>query len=181
MIDIASNNLVACICEGSSEKTIMSALLNNGLLRFSKEQLLSGELLGKKYRNSMYFQNDFLTLDYEGREIVILVVQDRALPYVIKSPYSKKIKGIHSLLTKPEIEMLMIHAGGERAAYEKVKSSKKPSLFLQEKHKIKGVELKSKKYIDKFYETHSLVDAINEHKRVTKAEKDHYFLADILK
>lgn len=179
MIDVAPEDLVACICEGSAEKTIIEILLNNDKLRFTKKQLLSGAILTKKYRNSVSFQNDFLTLDYEERKIVIIVVQDREIGYKIRDPYSGKIKGNYSLLTRPEIEMLMIHSLRLRDEFGKVK--RKPSVFLQNKLRIREPTLKSKEYIENFYNNHDLVSAIIEHKRVTKDVSGHYFLADILK
>ena len=147
----------------------------------TSHQLLSGSILSSKYHKSSTFQNDFLTLDYEGKKIVVLVVQDRNIGYKIQLPYSDKVKGIHCLLTRPEIEMLMILALGEVSEYEKVKSLKKPSIFLQDKHSVKGSILKSKDYIEEFYKDHDLVAVIREHKRITKAVKGHHFLADILK
>lgn len=93
MIDIDPDDLVACICEGSSEMTIMGILLDHNLLCFSKSQLLSQKVLSPVYyRKKDVFQSEFLSLDYGSKKIVVLVVQDRALAYKIQSPYNEKIK-----------------------------------------------------------------------------------------
>lgn len=39
------DGLVACICEGSAEEAIMTILLDNHLLCFSKEQLLEEQII----------------------------------------------------------------------------------------------------------------------------------------
>ena len=52
--------LVACICEGGAERTIIKILLDNDLLKFSNEQLLDGEILGKRDRSAKNFEKNHL-------------------------------------------------------------------------------------------------------------------------
>jgi len=176
MIDIAPNDLVACICEGKTEKTILEILLDGNTLCFSREQLLNGEILSGKYRKSLNFQQDFLTLDYEGQKIVILLIQDRLTSYKLNSMYVKQVKGVYPLVTKPEVEMLMVHSLKEYEEYKKQKE--KPSIFLQRKLHVKGSVLKSNKYICAFYEEHDLVEAIKKYK---KGKSMKYGLIDIVR
>lgn len=179
MID--SNDIVACVCEGNSEKYILSILLENDQLIFNQGQLLEGRFLQSRYRNSENFTNDYLTMDYDNHKIVVVSVQDSKTLYDIKYPYSNKIKETYLVVTSPEIEMLMIHALGFYKEYQKVKSNKKPSKFLSEKLKIKSSKVKSEKFIRDFFSKHSLVKAIIEYSSKNKKEKNIKSLKDLLK
>lgn len=178
---ISPENLVACICEGSTEKTIISILLEENALTFTEDQLLDEELLFGKFRDPETFTDHYLTMDYDGTKIVVLSIQDDTRSYNIKSPYSNKIKEVCLIVTKPEIEMLMIHSLNLYNDYQKLKSKKKPSLFLAEHLGEKSSVIKSEAYIRKFYKKHSLVDAIQQHSKKAKRTKNHYFLVDLLK
>lgn len=181
MIDIAPDDLVACICEGASEMAILQLLLERNLLCFTEKQLLTNTLLPPRfYRRKEAFQNELLTLDYEGRKIVVLVIQDRDTTYRIASPYDRQVKAIHSILTRPELEILMVHALKLDRAFEKSKI-KKPSEFLQEHLSIKCAKIKSQNHIRDFYGTHDLIEAITRHKQVKQPKKGHFYLADILR
>lgn len=111
----------------------------------------------------------------------MLSIQDDTKSYTIKSPYSNKVKEVCLVITKPEIEMLMIHSLSLYNDYQKVKSKKKPSLFLAETLKKKSSVIKSEVYIRDFFKDYSLVDAIKKHSQKTKKDKNHYLLIDLLK
>lgn len=93
MIDIDDGDYVACICEGHSEITIMNLLLGDDSLCFKREKLLDGEVLSTRYyRDSNLFCNRYLTMDYEGGRVVVLVIQDRkGVKYSIKIRILKKL------------------------------------------------------------------------------------------
>jgi hypothetical protein len=128
MILIPESDLVACICEGSAEKTIIELLLDQDALIFSRDQLLDEAILHHNYMKAQRFSDQFLTMDYGKTKISVVVVQDRKIPYTIRAPYVNKISGIYCAITAPEIEMLMIHSLGMYHEYNK--HHKKPSIFL---------------------------------------------------
>ncbi|EUJ31287.1 hypothetical protein [Listeria cornellensis] len=175
------NDIVACICEGSSEKNIIHLLLQNNLLIFSEEQLLQGKVLTGPYRKSDKFTDQFLTMDYGEQEVVIFIIQDNKTSFLIRKPYSNKIRGPHIVVTAPEIEMLMIHSLGLYNQYQKVKKSKKPSIFVAEHLKKTTSKIKSTPFILEFYQKYDLKESLILHKRKAKNEKGSFFLADFLK
>ena len=179
MPTISHSNLIACICEGSTEKTIIEILLEQKQLIFSEDKLLDGKIFVGSYRKASVFCDRYLTMDYGDTKISIILVQDQKQSYYIKSPYSNKIEETYLAITSPEIEMLMIHSIGLYSEYTKQK--KKPSIFLAEKLKTKASIIKSKEYIRKFYKQHDLVNAIKEYKKKAKAKRGTYQLADFLK
>lgn len=177
---ISPEDIVACICEGNSEKNIMSMLLEDNKLIFTKDQLLDDQFFQGKYRNPQVFSDQYLTMDYGNKDIVVLVIKDDSRTYVIKEPYSSKIKSKYLIVTSPEIEMLMIHSVGLYDEYKNKHSEKNPSLFLADKWGISKSKIKSKKFISDFYTKHSLTDAIKLYSQKSKKSKKSIFLYDLL-
>lgn len=181
---ISSNDIVACICEGNSEKYIIEILLEQNNLIFDRDQLLDSKILTGSYRKPKVFTDHYLTLDYGDSNLVILVIQDNCNPgFFIKDPYNHQVNGNYLVITSPEIEMLMIHALNLFDEFQKVKSIKKPCEFLSDRLQVKQSKLKSKDYIYNFYSKYDLVNSIKLHKsKSSKLRKDNYlFLNDIIK
>lgn len=173
MID--SSDIVACICEGNSEKYIMSMLLEEDKLIFTEDQLLENEFLQGKYRNPANFSSEYLTMDYGSNKIVVLSIQDNKKSYSLKKPYSNKVKSTYIVVTSPEIEMLMIHSLNLYNEYQKVKTKESPSLFLSKHLKKTTSKIKSEKFIRDFYNRYSLTEAIKTYK--SKSQKHHKSIA----
>ncbi|MBC1523067.1 hypothetical protein HB884_02495 [Listeria booriae] len=177
----SENDIIACICEGSSERTLIQLLLEENQLIFSSEQLLQGQTLTGTYRKPSKFTDQFLTMDYGGQKVAMFIIQDNKTPYSIKAPYSDKVLGPHLVVTAPEVEMLMIHSLNLYNQYQKVKSNKKPSIFVAEHLKKTSAKIKSASFIKDFYQNHDLRQSLIIHKQKAKSEKNIYFLADLLK
>lgn len=178
---ISSEDIVACICEGNTEKYIINLLLESNSLIFSKSQLIDGDVLEGKYRKANVFADQYLTMSYGAHKIVILSIQDNYTVYRINKPYMDKVKSLYLVVTAPEIEMLMIHSMGWYDEFQKNKSKKKPSEYVAEKFKMKVSKVKSKDFIISFFKNHSLEEAIMEHKKKAKIKKGSIFLADLLR
>lgn len=173
---------VACICEGPSEVCVVDMLLNRGALAFGRSQLLTGKPLGSLYfRSQTRFTGQFLGMDYGDDGLVLLVVQDRKnASYEIRPPYSEKISCARYVVTAPEIEMLMVHSCNLYDKYKKQKE--KPSVFMAQQLKVKTSKLKSRGFVEDFYRTYDLIEAIREHKRKgVLSGKRVIYLADLLK
>lgn len=178
---VTPNDYVACICEGSSELTIINLLLEKECLIFSEDNLLNKSIMPPKYfRNSAKFSSQYLTMDYHSGRLFVFLIQDRkGITYRIKKPYSDKIEGPYYFVTAPEIEMLMIHSLNAYNDYKK-KSNISPSEYLCNRLKIKEASLKSHDFIKDFYGEHDLKAAIITHKSKSKKTKGNLFLADLL-
>lgn len=179
-IDINENDLVAVICEGKVEKQIISMLLERNALIFGEEQLLDDELLPGKLRHGEHFKNKYLTFDHK-EQIVILIIADKKDErgkLKIDEEYMFKVKSINYILTRPEIEMLMILKLGLKNDYYKVKQNKKPSLFLKEQL---GKTVKSEKFVQQFYEEHDIIECINLYSENSQKENNINELKDLLR
>lgn len=181
---IKSSDYVACICEGNSEKYIMQILLENNSLNFNKNQLLDERILVNTYRSPKIFTDQFLNLDYGDDKIVILLIVDsKNMKFKLDKLYTDTIRNKFFVITAPELEMLIIHASNLYEDYVKVKSKLKPSQFLSSTWGIKTSKIKSKEFINDFFQSHSLTDAIQTHKSksIKNTNANQIFLADLLK
>lgn len=138
-------NLVASICEGNAELEIIEALLENELLKFTREELLDEEVFTKTMRSPRLLESRYLSQELEhGQKVeVIRVLDSRTENYRIQSPYTEKVAGeVITCLTRPEIEILLILAEDKFEEYKR--SGLKPSDFCKQcipafkRKKIKG-------------------------------------------
>ncbi|PNZ84620.1 Uncharacterised protein [Staphylococcus microti] len=173
---IDDNNYIALICEGECEKYIVDKLLDENLLFFKREQLIDEKVLGGEFRNANKFTQKYLTLKYENKITIILVV-DKHYQLKIKKMFSRNIDKQICVITRPEIEMLMILAMDKYKDYQKVKSSQKPSSFMN--HLTKQ-NVKTIKFVENFYNEHNLVDAIKQYHHI-RPDKSQYSLYNLLK
>lgn len=152
-------------------------LLDKDLLFSKRENLLKKKVFARM--DSKKFTDSELIYDYDDKKILLILVRDNMTWKAIKKPYNEKVCESFFIITRSELEILMIHAANLYTEYAKTKQ--KPSIFLAEKFQIKTARLKSKDYIEDFYEQYSLIDAIVKYKQVTKFKKNEYCLANLLK
>lgn len=165
------DDIVACICEGAVEIALINILLDGGKLKFGRENLLNEAPLPPKYKNGKHFSSEYLGMNYD-KKIRVVLVQDGDEKFKLSKTYLKKIEEpIMYVKTKPEIEMFLIHRLGFYEEFSK--SKKKPSLFLQEKLKIKSPKLKSTAYVNKMFDVDTLVDSIEiYHSKASRENKE---------
>lgn len=165
---------VACICEGSAERTIIKLLLDKDKLIFNWDDLLDGEIL--RCRGAKKFEEQHLRKGFTEKITVLRVLDSRRENFTLSKAYAGKIDVVN-VVTAPEIEMLVIFAEGQYNEYKK--SGKKPSIFCKENLKYSNV--KSTQFIeDYFSNTEVLIAAIREYRRVSNIPKGEYALADLL-
>ena len=166
---------VACICEGSAERSIIKLLLDNDKLIFNWDDLLDGEIL--RCRGAKKFEEQHLRKGFKEKITVLRVLDSRRENFNLSKAYVGKIDVVN-VITAPEIEMLVIFAEGQYNEYKK--SGKKPSIFCKENLKYSNV--KSTQFIeDYFADIEVLIAAIREYRRVSNIQRDEYALADLLK
>ena len=125
----------ACICEGSAENAIMDILLDNGLLIFSREEMLEEEII--RCRDAKKFEEKYLRKGFENKISVIRILDSRKENFKLSKAYEHKVDVIN-VITAPEIEMLIIF--NENKYKELKKSRKKPSNFCKEELKMTNVK-----------------------------------------
>ncbi len=171
--------LIACICEGSAEQAIIELLLENKMLIFEKEQLLEDKII--RIRGAKKFEDQYLKKKFNKKIIIIRVLDSLKENFNLSALYKDKIYE-QSIITKPEIEMLIIFNKNKLEDFKK--SRKKPSDYCKENLKF-GKSLKTYKFVKKYFnDTSMLKSAIlayhNEYKDDIHSE-EKLTLFDILK
>ena len=165
----------ACICEGSAEEAIINILIDNGLLIFTREEMLEERVI--RCRSAKKFEERYLRKGFDGQISVIRILDSRREEFRLSKAYEQKINTIN-VVTAPEIEMLIIHAEG---AYNQFKrSGKKPSEFC--KSNLRMHDVKSYDFVEQYFSNpQTLVEAIKEYRRTANIPNGEYSLFDLLK
>lgn len=165
----------ACICEGAAEAAIIDILVDNGLLIFSREEMLDERVI--RCRNAKRFEERYLRKGFDEPISIVRILDSRREEFRLSKAYEHKVDVIN-VITAPEIEILIIHNQGE---YERFKhSKKKPSDFCKSELKMHSV--KSYVFVRSYFnDPDRLVIAIKEYRRVAHIQKDEYTLFDLLK
>lgn len=165
---------VACICEGAAEKAIMEILLDADKLTFKRDDLLEGELL--RCRSGKNFEEQHLRKGFTERITVLRILDSRREQFRISKAYEHKIKVIN-VITAPEIEMLVIFNEGKYEDYKR--SGKKPSDFCETD--LKYPDVKSTNFVKPYFaDVTSLIESIEEYRRVSNVPNGEYTLYDLL-
>lgn len=165
----------ACICEGSAEEAIIDILVDNGLLLFSRSEMLDECVI--KCRSGKRFEERYLRKGFDGKISVIRVLDSRKENFRLSKAYEHKVDVIN-VITAPEIEMLIIIAEGKYDDYKQ--SGKKPSEYCKivlHLHYVKTYDFVSSYFSD----PDILVSAIKEYRRLSKIPKGEYTLIDLLR
>jgi len=170
-----SDNIVACICEGSAEQAIMELLLDANQLIFDSEQLLNEEII--RTRSAKNFEQRYLRKGFDKKIIVLRILDSRRTNFKLSKAYRDKIS-IIDIITAPEIEMLIIFNENK---YREFKTSKmKPSEFCKIKLKLSNV--KSYDYVKEYFkDVDNLINSIQDYRRVSNIKNGEYTLSDLLK
>ncbi|RYC98034.1 hypothetical protein [Facklamia hominis] len=178
MKEIHPSDYVAVICEGLSEKVIISILLEENLLKFTSDQLLNNELI-LNVRNAKNLQNNYLNFSFDHPVHVFSIHDSKTDLWLnnLKPVYRDKLVQAYHCVTAPEIEMLMIHALDKYDAYSK-STFKKPSLYIKQLLREKP---KTKKFIRDFYSKYSLEEAIRLYHSKSQPSPKYLTLQDLLK
>ncbi len=138
-----NSNYVAIVAEGKGERVVIDILLDNGCLIFNRGDLLEEKVLAT--RNAKQFEQKHLTFKLNKPLHIYRIVDSNNDNFVLKR---KDIDlTIHDCLTKPEIEMLIIHDLGQYKQFKKQRL--KASEFL--KQNLSGYH-KGEKYWQEYFE-----------------------------
>lgn len=128
-------NYILIMTEGNNELAFVNVLLEKGIFKFKKEELLmedvyharqiTGELMG------------YIQLLPSGDTVSIYRIGDKLSDKLIvpTNIMSEKIKDKYDISTTPEFEVLFLLNENLYDDYLKVKSIKKPSEFYKEHNK----------------------------------------------
>lgn len=122
---IPDSSLIACICEGGAETAIMDILLDNNLLIFKREQLITENVIPRT--STRDFEKRYLRVEYGKKIIILRIIDSRSEEFRLSRTYKCQVEVI-DVITAPEIEMLVIIKENKYVEYFRSRVSK-PSDF----------------------------------------------------
>lgn len=175
-INISADTLIACLCEGGAERTIMNLLLDNDMLIFSREQLVEGNVISRIGVKD--FERRYLRVDYGKQIMVLRILDSHSEEFNLSKAYRCQV-GVINVVTAPEIEMLIIIGEGK---YENFQRSdiQKPSDYCKQVLKMKRV--KSPEFVRDYFSNLSFLrDCIEEYHRLHKQKNHEASLFDLIR
>jgi acetyltransferase, GNAT family len=174
---------ILIMCEGPNELAIINLLLDNGKLRFSRDELLDMRPFHARQLNCSQLKP---ALDaYHGKIKVYRIGDKLSDKLKIPKELQQTFESQEKFCTKPELEILFIIAENRTADYEKVKSKQSPKDFCKQ-----NIVFNRKKYDNSsnfytaFFQNRIdlLTDTITEYRRTHgKHRPDEHYLFDLLK
>lgn len=183
---LLSSSHVICVCEGAAEEVIIEKLFSENLLSFKSSDRSQGNKLVREFtrkRSGKQIEAQFLQRDYGNDPIIILRVLDSRNENFNLSPiYQERVENgeiqIINILTRPEIEMLIILNEGNYEKYSKVKSQIKASDYCKSELELGNV--KSKRFVNSYFEdTADLVKSLKMYKK-NQPNRQEFCLYDLL-
>lgn len=174
---------ILIMTEGSDEKAFLDLLLDRGLLKYSKAELLMEEIFHSRQIDTNIMA--YIQLLPNGNAVEIYRVGDK-LSDELKVPsriLPEKISAKYDICTLPEFEILYIINDGYYEEYLKIKSTQKPSSFYKSKNKDYS---KRASFVNTYFSVMSnekIIELINEYirKHGKTHNKNQYNLSCLLK
>ena len=178
---------VICLCEGTAEEIVIKKLFDENKLVFKKGDFFEDEELLRiftRIRKGSNLAKEFLNQDYGDRPINILRILDsKTEKFILGKVYNKRIESggikIFNILTRPEIEILMIVNEKHYSKFTNKRGKEKASEYCKRVFDVNNV--KSEKFLSDYYEdVEVLMNAIENYEKLHSKEKDEIRLNDIL-
>ncbi len=177
-LELGNEQLIACLCEGSAEQTIINLLLDADALIFSREQLIDEKPI--KTRSAREFERRYLRCDFESPITVLRILDSHNEKFKLKAEYQTQIGNVYNIVTAPEIEILIIITEGHYERFSN-KSHLKPSEYCEQEFKF-GRKIKQETFIRNYYKkSEDLKAAIQQYAKYCKRKPKEYCLNDLLK
>ncbi len=187
---LLSNRFVLFSCEGTAEGVVVQTLYDNNALVVPNKHVVKDAVISNRpytrKRKASEIADLYFSMSYEGATAsgltVARIVDSRAPKFEFPKRQQNGTE-VLSFFTRPEIEMLVIHAEG---AYDQgVKASRKdrqlrPSAFCMNYLGIDRV--KEGEFLKSYWsDAGKLIDAIRAHAQKAERGRGELLLTDLLK
>lgn len=167
-----SGKSILCLYEGAAERDVLSLLLENDLLLFSCEDLLTRKLVPRMAVRKI--EEEYLSYSHKKPVVILRIIDSRNEKFLLRRVYQGRFE-IITVCTCPEIEILLILKNGDYDDYCKTKSTEKPSAYCKRKYGYR----KNKDVFRDFFSCDELVQAIRKYS--SQNQNTGYTLDDLLK
>ena len=160
-------------CEGKSEVILINHLIDRNLLIFTKRDILDHRPINFRQPKSVMPLINALPFD---EELIFYRIGDTQTDEFDLSPLQdrKNKTKVIKICTTPEIEILIIINEGLYKEYLKEKSKYGPKQFVK-------IHLPLYSNFGDYIESHDIVPAIHEYKKLKGKQQEEMCLADLLK
>ena len=173
-IELVPDSRVIFSCEGGFENLAVNMLLDADYLVIPKAHVVKVA----NERSASAIQSRYLQFEYDWPVTIVRVVDSRSERFELGALYRDRYPVVN-VLTRPESEMLIILREGCYADYAKRKSKMMPSDYCKQ---VLGFQkVKSRDFLQGYWDADKLVEAAMEYRRVSKLSKDERCLADLLR
>lgn len=173
------------MCEGTDELAVINILLNNDMLKISRDDLIGLQAYQARQINAIVKTSLKI---YPYNDVEIWRIGDKQGDELkIPSEFRDKLsrERIKKYCTKPELEILLIISEDKLSDYEKVKSKVMASEFAKGNIKFNRKKYnKSVKFYEEYFEgRHELLaELLRKYKQINGShKKDELYLCDLLK
>ncbi len=166
---------IICICEGRFEEDLINFLLEHDKLKFKVSDLVDEKVT--RIRSAAKIQQNFLNRAYNQQIIILRIIDSKKERFNLAPAYELKIKATHNVVTKPEIEILVIIDKDDFKKFQE--QNKKPSEYCKAKYGLS--DIKKEGFVKHYFKSvEVLISAIKKYKTNNK-DNPHVQLADLLK
>ena len=158
-------------CEGTAEQVIVDKLVGADVTIFPADNVIAVT----RMRKAAEIQEEFLDYDYDWPVSVLRVLDSRKERFRLGNLYADRFP-VHSFITHPEIEILVIIREGEWERWSK--SGARPSIYCKQQMKMKDV--KSRPFLEGCWTPELIAKAAVEYRRLSKIPRGELCLADLI-
>lgn len=184
--DLLKNSHVICISEGSAEEVIIKKLFESNKLAFKNTDVYDEDKLIRRFsrtRQGNKFAKENLEMDYGDRGIIILRILDsKKEGFNLGKVYDERVKSgeiqIYNILTRPEVEILMIINEGHYQKFTNRSGDISANIYCKRELKM-GNKVKSAKFVSDYFDIDILINSIRKYKEL-HSTNDEYCLFDLL-
>lgn len=189
-IGLLKRRYVLFSCEGTAEGVVIQTLYDSDLMVVPRSRVVVDAVWDDRpytrARKASAIADQYFGVDYavDGAEglAIARIVDSRAPKFELPRRQQNGTEVV-SFVTRPEIEMLLIHAEGAYKAWlsaSKKNRQLKPSDFCKQQLGLSDV--KEMGFLKEYWaDSDKLVWAIREHVRCAKRQPGEYLLVDLLK
>lgn len=127
-----SNDIIALIAEGGTERAILQLLLDHQALKFTQDDLLDGEII--RTRSGEKFTKNHLNKSFRKKVHVVRILDSPKEKFKYSKVYDKTISKVDEVLTRPEIEILHIIYHQDYSSYSNKHKQTKPSIYVKQNY-----------------------------------------------
>jgi hypothetical protein len=185
--ELLGSRFVLFSCEGAAEGVVMQRLYDEDVLAVPSERVVVDPMMFTPYtrlRKAGDISQRFLGTSYEGYGasglLIARIVDSRAGKFVLPRRWSRDV-AIESFFTRPEIEMLVIHAEDAYGVWQKAcrrDRQLRPSEFC--KGQLGLDRVKETVFLRDYWDTHNLVGAIKSYDEHRGRKDGELSLGDLI-